>query len=84
MITKNEAERLVLEHLRKMETPDLPFAINNDKTIERPFGWVFFYNSKKFLETRDMRFRLAGNGPITVNKSNGELTVLGSTSTSHV
>jgi hypothetical protein len=77
MITKSEAEALVREHLRKIETPDIPFAVNEVKTVERSFGWVFFYNSKQFLDTRDIRFRLAGNGPIAVKRSSGELATLG-------
>lgn len=77
MITKIEAESLAQEQLRKMEKPDLPFAINDSKTLERPFGWVFFYNSKKFIETRDIRYQLAGNGPIVVNKHSRAVTVLG-------
>ncbi len=77
MITKAEAEALVLEQLHKMESPDQPFAINTSKTLEKPFGWVFFYNSKQFIETNNIIFRLAGNGPIFVNKHTHAVTVCG-------
>jgi len=68
MISKSEAEALVGQYLRGKERPGLPFAIYEAKTIEKPYGWIFFYNSRKFIETQDMLSRLAGNGPIVVNK----------------
>ena len=46
-------------------------------TVEKPFGWVFFYNSKKFLDTGEFRYRLAGNGPIVVNKHDGSVEFFG-------
>jgi len=51
--------------------------IVQDRTIKKPYGWVFFYNSKKFLETRDNRDRIAGNAPIIVDRINGEIRVTG-------
>ena len=60
-----------------METPELPFAIVESATLEKSFGWVFFYNSKRFIETKDFIFQLAGNGPIFINKFTGEVTISG-------
>jgi hypothetical protein len=75
LVVSTKAEAIVQAHLRKLETPSTPFSLNDAATIERPFGWVFLYNSQKFLETRDPMFQLAGNGPIIVNRHNGVLTV---------
>ena len=77
MLTKEEALKLVLAKLQRMSPPDDPFVIIEDYTIERPFGWVFFYNSKKFLETGIFRYRLLGNGPIIVNKATGTIESCG-------
>ena len=44
---------------------------------EESFGWVFFYNSKEFLDTSDLSKAVAGNAPIIVDKMTGELTVTG-------
>ena len=73
MITKDQAIDLVNDQLRKMDTPDFPFMIAERHTIDKPYGWVFFYNSKKFLETGEFLYRLAGNGPIILNKFTGEI-----------
>ena len=36
-------------------------------------GWIFFYNSRDFVETSDATAALAGNGPILVTHS-GEVS----------
>jgi hypothetical protein len=50
-----------------------PWVVGYEFTIEKPFGWVFFYNSKKFLETGEIGFALAGNGPAMVNRYDGTI-----------
>ncbi len=45
------------------------FILIYDKTIEVGEGWVFFYNSREFIETGDLSSALAGNGPIFVDRS---------------
>jgi hypothetical protein len=42
----------------------------HEHTIERPWGWVFFYNARGFLDG-DMRYALGGNAPIIVNRYDG-------------
>jgi hypothetical protein len=77
MLTKPEALELVSNKLQNMSTSDDPFAIVDAETIEKPFGWVFFYNSQKYLETGEFSYRLAGNGPVIVNKHNGSVEFFG-------
>ena len=40
---------------------------------EHVFGWVFFYNSKRYLETGEFSAALAGNAPIIVDRHDGRL-----------
>ena len=77
MLTKSEALDLVSSKLLQMSGPDDPFVIVDAGTIEKPFGWVFFYNSQKFIETGDYRYQLAGNGPVIVNRSDGSVEFCG-------
>jgi hypothetical protein len=44
------------------------FALVHDETVEVNEGWLFFYNSREFIETGDISFALVGNGPIFVNR----------------
>jgi hypothetical protein len=46
-------------------------------SIPRPYGWVFFYNSREYVETGNPRMRYAGNAPIIVDRIDGELRVTG-------
>ena len=45
------------------------FALIYDRTVEANEGWVFFYNTREFIETGNSDSRLAGNGPIFVNRN---------------
>ena len=74
MITVIEAKSIAYQYLAKLEI-ELGISLNliDSETIEKPFGWVFFYNSKKYLETRELSEMLAGNAPFIVDKNNGEI-----------
>ena len=39
---------------------------------EHESAWAFFYNSRQFLETREVQHALAGNGALVVPKSGSE------------
>ena len=49
-------------------------------TRTKPYGWVFFWNSREFIDTKDRRKALAGNTPIIVDRIDGELRVMGTAS----
>lgn len=57
--------------------PGDEYVIVENETIERPWGWVFFYNSRQYVETGDTQFALMGNAPYIVNKQSGELLATG-------
>ena len=76
MLSKKEAINRALKYLLDEES-DEDLGLIESSTIEKPFGWVFFYNSKKFLESGSFRDQLAGNAPFIINKYNGELYVMG-------
>lgn len=52
-------------------------VIFDDVTIERPWGWVFFFGSRLWRETREIRYAIAGNGPYLVERDTGKLIQLG-------
>ena len=67
---KPAAEAVALEFLKSFCEPEaLPIEILRDQTLERPYGWVFFYQSRRYLETGLISDALAGNGPLLVEKS---------------
>jgi len=40
-------------------------------TIERDWGWVVFYGSRRYRETGDIRFSVVGNAPFFVRQEDG-------------
>lgn len=48
-----------------------------DKVAKKPYGWIFFYQTSKFLETGDHQYALIGNAPIIVDRIDGEIRVAG-------
>jgi hypothetical protein len=79
MIDINRARDLVKELIdaRYEHTQDDELVILDDETIEREFGWVFFYTSRRFLETGNALYMLFGNAPIIVDRRDGSLHVTG-------
>jgi hypothetical protein len=71
-----EAEKLVLLELAKTIV-DVECELIHSKTIEKDWGWVFFYQSSDFIKSGDFLSMLGGNAPIIVNKLTGDLTYTG-------
>ncbi len=80
MIEKSQAEKLVYERINEPDSnwPDKPeIVILDEATLTKEYGWVFFYQSAKYLSTNDIGDCLAGNAPYIVNKNTGELVSTG-------
>lgn len=78
MIDEETAKRLVLELITQdWDVPGAHPVILDEITIERDFGWVFFYDSSRHLESGEVSDLLAGNAPIIVNKHDGSLHITG-------
>jgi hypothetical protein len=52
-------------------------ALMLEHTITKPYGWVFFYQSCGYIETRNDLDILCGNAPIIVDRVDGEIRVTG-------
>lgn len=52
------------------------FVIVPEQTLERDFGWVFFYVPQRFAQSRDPRDLVPGNGPLVVYRANGRTEYL--------
>lgn len=60
-----------------MKLEDDSILLLTDMTIEKEKYYVFFYNSKKYVETEDMAYALAGNAPVILNKETGMIVATG-------
>jgi hypothetical protein len=74
MITQEQAEELVYTrvNLPNPHWPDMPEMI---VTCVEPheLGWLVFYSSRLWVETRDFKHALAGNGPLLVSCEDGTM-----------
>ena len=75
MITFQQAEQLALEHIKpsadyiKKTLPDDEIVIEH--SVEFHDCWLFYVNSKRYLETHNIVHRLLGGGPVMVGKEDG-------------
>ena len=63
---------------RTYGVPDDRLVIGDELTQEKPYGWIFSYQSARFLESGDLTHALAGNGPVVILKADGSIHQLGS------
>lgn len=69
MLTLEEAKVLALRELPKLAGErELAF---HDNAICKRYGWVLFYNSRRYIETGDFLDSLFGNGPVVVMHDGG-------------
>lgn len=78
MIGAAEARKIARDYLDRLEAEiGDELALVDAETIERPFGWVFVYQSTAYLRTGEFSDRLAGNAPLLVDRDTGKLHVTG-------
>ena len=79
MITEEQAKERILAMLRARGVGgEHGVVILEPMTIVKPYGWAFFYNARRFVETGDILQSLVGAGPIVVLAAGGEIHELGS------
>lgn len=71
-MTRNDAQVIASRELERLfEGDEIAPVILEDATREEDFGWVFFYESRRYLETRNRSHQLVGNGPLIVDRQGG-------------
>ena len=78
MLDFETAKKIVEEQINLSYTADGDeLVVLEDETIQKEYGWIFFYTSRRFIETGDLNHMVVGNAPIIVNRRTGSLTWLG-------
>jgi len=77
VLSIRDAQAMVEEAIAKLAPIDEEWVILDQYTIEKSWGWVFFYNSREYVSTGDPQYQLIGNAPYIVNKATGELADTG-------
>ena len=79
MITRDGARLQVLLELRRvcgLRSGPEEIVLLDEHTIERPWGWVFFYTTRGWRDG-DTRYAVGGNAPYIVNRFDGSLRLTG-------
>lgn len=81
MLTRDKAREKIESKINEPDPywHDKPKLVIDDKhTIEKEWGWVFFYNTSEYLKSGKLAEALMGNAPYIVNKNTGEVIETGS------
>ena len=79
MLTRDGARLQVFLDLRRihgLRSGANELVILDEHTIERPWGWVFFYTTRGWRDG-DIGYAVAGNAPYIVNRFDESLHVTG-------
>ncbi len=85
MITRDEAYRIAREKIASQGSDiavEDSLILVDSATVEKEWGWVFFYTSKLWYETNDFRYAMVGNAPFIVERESGRILGLGTAFTS--
>jgi hypothetical protein len=90
MVTRQDADRIVATWLDEHEIAtfdfESPLPLHEDRHLqkllvvrvdEHDFGWLYFYDSSRHVESGDVRDALVGNAPLIVDKGDGNLYITG-------
>ncbi len=75
MITLEKAGELAEDEIHKIEHDDILII---EHVAEFDQGWLFYFNSKKYLDTRNILYRPLGLGSVIVGKENDVVFPTGS------
>jgi|GEM_PF-2820747 len=76
MIQKEDAYIIATEYINNYHNVgnNDGVVILDEKTIEINFGWIFFYESRLWVETKKIRYRMVNNFPIIVDRFDGKVS----------
>ncbi|MGB7468804.1 MAG: YrhB domain-containing protein, partial [Candidatus Acidiferrum sp.] len=69
-INKGQALEIARKTIATLK-PGTELVILEEKTVEKDFGWVFFFTTKKYLQTHNPSDLLPGNSPLVVERADG-------------
>jgi hypothetical protein len=72
-VTFAQANEIARDELPSIGGSELALQLFPSKTTEFDVGWVFYYQSARFIETGDLNEMLVGGVPIFIFRSDGRL-----------
>jgi hypothetical protein len=82
MLTDNEMEEIAKSYISKTAFESgLDVILFSKYTVKKPYGNLYFYNSRKLIEEGNFDYALLGNGPFLVEKNSGKIYQFGTAET---
>ncbi|MCW3463684.1 YrhB family protein [Chitinophaga nivalis] len=82
MLLERDAKKIIEAKLKLQESKEIEeIVVVDEYTIERATYFVFFYNSKKYVETGDYSWLLLGNTPFIISKITCDIYCTGTAET---
>lgn len=53
-----------------------PVIVIDNATAEKPYGFIFFVNTKRYLETEERRYAAIGAGPVVFDREQKQIVML--------
>ena len=63
--TLDDAKAVIYDtilHRQDEAAPEDTPVIFDEWTIDKPWGWIFFYNNERYRQTRDFKWQWVGSG----------------------
>lgn len=90
MISEAQARQIAYEHVNqnRCKVPELKrlnphgdfsfyeLEVVIAEMVEVECAWIYFYQTRAYIETREIRYALFGNVPVVVRKVDGALSLL--------
>ena len=84
MIDYNESLSIVNLYLKELEgkielsskRSKIELMLIESATMEKTYGWIFFYNSRQYIEEGNMSLALAGNTPLIVEQLGWQISAV--------
>jgi Immunity protein 35 len=74
-ITRERATEIAREAISGLKK-GTEFVLDEQRTIEKEWGWVFGFCTKEYLESRSPMHIVPGTGPLVVEKADGDFSFL--------
>ena len=73
MLTENEMDAIAEKYINEESSgTSHEFVLIKKSQIKKEYGKIYYYNTKKFIETSEFEYALVGNAPFPRGKNNRE------------
>jgi immunity protein 35 of polymorphic toxin system len=75
IITPERALAIARESIAHL-APGIEFVVLEEQTIEKDYGWIFQFTTRRYRETHDPGALVPGTGPLVVERDSGATAFL--------